>query len=60
VLSQDEDPVVLDRASARRGFRYQNWNRAFYGDRVQATYEDRNGDPVDCRAIQPRRSFGEP
>ena len=60
VLAEDGEPVVLDRAVARRGFRYQGWNRAFYGERGQATYEDRDREPVDCRAVQPRRAYADP
>lgn len=61
VLSQDEDPLVLRRTSARQGFRYETWDHALYGDRQRATYEAGADGPVDCWARQPsRRAFGEP
>ncbi len=60
VRAEDEAPVVLGRTSARQGFRYEAWDRAFYGQLSQATYQVRNDDPVDCWPTRPRaqRSLG--
>jgi hypothetical protein len=55
VRAEDEAPVVLGRASTRRGFRYEAWDRSFYGELTQATYQVRDDDPVDC---WPARSGG--
>jgi membrane-bound inhibitor of C-type lysozyme len=62
VRTEDEAPVVLARTSTRLGFRYEAWDRAFYGERSQASYQVRDDDPVNCwpTPARERRRAGRP
>ncbi len=54
VLSQDEDPIVLDGGESAGGFHYEAGGRAFFGQRGRASYVVGDDDPLDCRERQPR------